>query len=731
MSDSPSVSHPPPHRSGNSGPAHLPAAGTTAPDRFGRPRSVRERRSAILAVAILLAHGILAFTATLGKGPSFDEPLQLAVGYNVWLHGDFRVESANGDLVKRWVTLPYLVSRPHFLTRDNPTWRTGTGYEFGRAFLFGLGNDPDRLLRQARAMHVALGLAAGVVVFLAARALFGPGGGLIAVTLFAFSPETLAFTGIVSTDMSITLTLFASTLCVWRLLHRVTVGWLLVSLTTAGALVLAKPTALVILPVAAVLTLLRLGTRRPLLLLGFGRRWRAQRRAVQAAVFLALAALHSAAGGLALWAHYGFRHAASPEPENRAIALPPPATSDEVPAPMEEIMAFLGEHRWLPEGFLRGVDWLLRSDDGLGGFMNGEWRIGRGFPEFFPFAIWAKTSPALLVLTLIGLGAWAWHLRAPQSAHRAPRFYHAAPLLTLVAVYLVVAVFEDINIGHRHVLPIYPALHVLAGAAALAWTRLRWLRLMVPLALATLIAESAWIRPDYLAYFSPQVGGPAAGYRRLVDSSLDWGMHLPDLKRWLDRHNPGARERVHLAYFGTDSPQRHGIDATLLPGYLPVRPFARYELLPGYYAISASLLQGVHSAAFGPWTHDYERLYRATAENAATFARLSRTAAGRRQLADIAPLSAWNSDYDMFDQLRFARLCAWLRHRGPPADRIGYGIFIWRLDAGDLRSALIDPPVQSVEEPSKLRRYRFFHEPPGAAPDRPSAPEAKADRKVR
>jgi hypothetical protein len=684
----------------------------------------------MLAAAILLLHGLLAFTASAGKGPSFDEPLQLAVGYNLWLNRDFRVESANGDLVKRWVTLPYLVSQPNFLPRENRVWRTGTGYEFGRAFLFTLGNDPAALLHQARAMHVVLGLALGALVFLAARTLFGAGGGLIAVTLFAFSPETLAFTGLVSTDLSITLTLFASTLCVWRLLHRVTPGRLLVGLAVAGALVVAKPTALVILPIAGVLTLLRLRAGRVLPVFAFGRRWRLRRRSTQAVVFAALLLLHLLAGALALWAHYGFRYAASPDPGDATLALPPPATSDEVPVPLQRLLAGLREHRLLPEGFLHGVDWLLRSDDGLGAFLNGEWRIGRGFPVFFPYAIWAKTSPALFALTLLGLGAWWWHRRRG----RGPRLRRAAPFLVLIAVYLAIALFEDLNIGHRHVLPIYPAWHVLAGAAALAW-RSRWLRPGVGLALGGLIVESTWIRPDYLAYFGPQVGGSAVGYTRLVDSSLDWGMHLPDLKRWLDRHNPDAREPLHLAYFGTDSPTRHGIKATRLPGYLPTRPFARYELQPGLYAISASLLQSVHSAAFGPWSRDYERLYRATAENAATFARLSRTPAGQRDLIRISPLAAWDADYDMFDQLRFARLCAWLRRQGRPPHQVGHGIFIWKLDAAALHAALLGPAVELVDEPSRLRRYRYFEEPSPARPDPPPATPADrpgtADQKVR
>ena len=52
-----------------------------------------------------LLYVAMSLTASLRKGLSFDEGEELAVGYNIWLHHDFRMEAANGDLVKRWATL--------------------------------------------------------------------------------------------------------------------------------------------------------------------------------------------------------------------------------------------------------------------------------------------------------------------------------------------------------------------------------------------------------------------------------------------------------------------------------------------------------------------------------------------------------------------------------------------------------------------------------------------------
>ena len=50
--------------------------------------------------------------------------------------------------------------------------------------------------------------------------------------------------------------------------------------------------------------------------------------------------------------------------------------------------------------------------------------------------------------------------------------------------------------------------------------------------------------------------------------------------------------------------------------------------------------------------------------------------------------------FDAFNQLRFARLCAWLRPRQPD-DEVGHSILIYRLTDGDLRQALTGPPPHS------------------------------------
>ncbi len=658
--------------------------------------------SSVVAAVLLALYAGLAVTAAWNKGVSFDEGVQLAVGYNQWLHGDYRMEGANGDLVKRWATLPYLVTRPAFPGYDAPVLRRADAYGLARRFLFESGNVPEDLLAQARAMIVLLGVAAGLTVFLCARALFGPVGGLVSLTLFTLSPNLLAFGGIASTDLSITLLLLGSTLAIWRLLHLVTVARLAASLAVFALLVLAKPTALVILPVAAVLLAAKLLAGPPLRL-----GWRAARRTVagrrrQALVFAACIALHAIAGWASLWAHYGFRFDPSPAVAGLVQRPGRAQVRDESPALLLGLIGWAEQTRFLPLGFLRGVELLAGNDDELGAFMRGDWMLG-GRLAFFPYAIWVKTPPATLLLVALGAGAWIW---ARWRRGRGPPLYAATPLVALIGCHLAIAVADDFNIGHRHILPIYPPLTVLAGAVVLLpWSALRRGGLVAGL-LAWLAAESFAVRPHYLAYFAPQAGGPDHGYKHLVDSSLDWGMNLPGLRAWLDEHDPLGRVPLHLAYFGTDDPRRYGIRARRLPGFADTRPVELYPLGPGYYAISASLLQGVYTAAFGPWSRAYEDLYRNAARNVARLEAAAAEPARLEALLAGESRRRWLLEIDTYDNLRFARLCAWLRARGEPPHRIGHAIFIWKLTAADLAAALEGPPVELADDPPVFRRLR-------------------------
>ncbi|HTB79923.1 MAG TPA: glycosyltransferase family 39 protein [Opitutaceae bacterium] len=646
---------------------------------------------------------MITLTASMRHGLSFDEGEELAVGYNIWLRHDFRMEAANGDLVKRWATLPYLISRPAFPDTSDTYWRQGAPYEVGYRFFFRKGNDPRSLLLQGRTMILLLGLAAGLLVFLCSREIFGDFGGLVSLCLFAFSPHMLAFGGMVSTEMSVCLTLLGSIWCIWRLLHRVSWRRLFASLAFFGLLLLAKPTALVIFPITAVLLAVKLFGPWPLEWNLTSPRVISSRRA-QLGIFCGLIMLHALFGWAVIWAHYDFRYAASPNPADPGLTSIKQVYTDPVDPSVAAFIAWSRQAHFLPEGYLNGIEWLLRENENRPAFLDGQWKIG-GWRTFFLRAMWLKTPPALFLFLILGLGGWLWRKRAAKTPRQngrappgqAPPLYLAVPFIAFVVIYFGVAMIQNLNIGHRHILPVYPAIYVLIGAVALL--SFRWMKPVLILLLLGSVLDSFSVYPHYLAYFNPLTGGAAQGYKHLVDSSLDWGMNLPGLKRWLDEHNPDGQQPVFLAYFGTDSPRYYGIKSKRLPSFFEWRKMEVYPLTPGIYAISATLLEGVYTKTFGPWNKVYETKYHNVLKAMEALDRSAQDSQLRSALLKKYPQSFWDNEYNVFEKLRFARLCAWLRHRDQPTANIGYGILIWKLDDASLRDALYGPPVELADAP--------------------------------
>ena len=663
-------------------------------------------RSTLLAALLLAGYFYMAVSASRTKSTTFDEVVHVTAGYNAWKLHDHRFDPGNGDFLKRWATLPLLFSQPHFPPLDSENWRTAEFFLFSRDLFFHAGNDPDSILLQTRSMAALIGVALGVLVFACSRRLFGNAGALVSVILFAFCPNMLANGALVSTDLTLAATLLASTWFSWRLLHAVTWPNLIGSLLAFSLLVISKMTAVLIVPIAVILIVVRFFNHEP---------WPWQLRGKtsvatrgrQSVALAALILLHCVAGWITIWTAFDFKYVARGNPADATLTLPRPPPDSEVHGVISQLADFCYRTHVLPEGYVNGMEQLIGTSKSRASFMDGHWKTG-GQPWFFPYAFWVKTPPALFCLLVLGVVGWAWPRKAgispdtpaQPSAHGA--LYHAIPLFVLVAVYMAVAMRQGLNIGIRHILVVYPVCHILAGSVALSFpSRKHALKIAVALLLGWYAVDSLAVRPSYLAYFSSVAGGPAQGYRRLADSSLDWGQDLPGLKRWLATHNPDDREPVFFSYFGIGDPDYYSITSDRLPGFPDWRKREVFVFTPGYYAISATMFQNLYTQYFGPWNRVYEEKYQTALHDLG----LSESSMGDiTSLGDSLqryPEPFWQDRYSRLEKLRFNRLCGWLRatHRAPD-DNVGYSILIWKLDARDLHEALWEPPLELYDAPA-------------------------------
>jgi len=649
-------------------------------------------------VLLLALYWWMAVSAQLEKSITYDELPHLTGGYSYWTTNDYRLGPEVGSLSQRWVALPLLFGRYQFPSLDLPAWIGGNVWFVGHRFFYELSNDLAAMLLSGRAAMALLTVGLGVIVYAWSRRLFGPTGGLVSLLLFVFCPTILAHGSLMTSDLPVTVLLTAAVWSFWNLLHHVSVRTVLVTALAMGGAFLAKLSGLVFIPTALVLLLIRLAGRQPLRV-AVVQESRVDRPISQLAVLGLAIAIQALVIVTMLWGAYGFRYEAfGPVRHQGDQFFEPWNTMLEKTGRWTPVIEFARSHQLLPEAYLYQLAHVVGHQAVRRAFLNGEHRR-EGWWYFFPYVILVKTPLALFILLGTAAAGAAMMARSPahgaepvQSGRPWTTGYAAIPLFVLLGVYWGVALTSPLNIGNRHLLPTYPAMFILTGAAAVWLQRPpRVMRVVVLASLGWFVIESVSIRPHYLAYFNQLAGGPAHGYRHLVDSSLDWGQDLPGLKRWLDKHNGDTPkpQLVYLAYFGTGSPEYYGIQARSLIDltfYLRSPPEeALKPLTGGIYCVSATMLQTVAIRFWGPWTDQYEKAYQILRVDVEAYQR----AEGEAQFAGVSP-QALQMQLAMFDEMRLSRLLAYLRKREPD-DQVGYSILIYRLSDEQVREAVSGP----------------------------------------
>ena len=635
----------------------------------------------LLLTALAVGHAGLALFAIREKSPAFDEPAHITGGYTFNVLDDFRMHPENGLLPQRWQALPASLQGLRYPDLDRPAWRTSNVWQTGQALLYETGNDTHRLLMSARAMNTLFGLATVLLVAAWARWMFGWTGAFVAALFAALCPTLLAHSPLATSDMAITFFLLAATGAWWWHLHDQRAGVWLLSLATFSLACVAKYTAVLLLPLFLLLALVRGAHPLPLTL---GGQLLASSRS-RLAFLAGTSLLHGLTAVAVIWAFCGFRYS----------AFNPALPAGDFPLPWEALLTTDGlagrivglcrDWRLLPEGFLYGFAFVLKHAEARAAFLDGQLSL-HGWVSFFPKAFLYKTPPSLLLALLAGGILSLFKARAEGIGHFRLNLYRSVPLLCLFFLYWGVSLGSNLNIGHRHILPTYPILYILTGALGWAvlraWENSRAAGLGLGMVLAALLgwhtAIATRIHPHYLAYFSPVAGGPEQGYRHLVDSSLDWGQDLPGLRRWLATHRqPG--EPVYLSYFGTADPAFHGISAAALPSYPPIRQAGPGQpLRPGLYVISSTMLSQMLSPFRGDWTDGMEARFQQGRGLENILLDDENHALG----PDLTPRQ-WSQIREDYEQLRFARLCLYLRLRKPD-DQIGYSLQIYRLTPAEI-----------------------------------------------
>jgi len=510
----------------------IPVKSTAASNRFAALVPFLERHSRVLAVALILIATVRIFATYSVFSYTSDEPAHIASGVEWLANGKYTWEPQHPPLARVAAALgPYLIgARPHNTPRDS---KNAIGRE-GVAILFG-GNAYDLTIALARLGILPFFWIACLVVYWWGLRYFGAAVAVTALFFFSSLPAVLAHAGLATTDMAVTAFVGAAFLAaaIWAEQPTLWNGALFGICT--GLAVLTKFSALAYLPAAIAVSLI---------CLYFTGRFRSGQIAQGVRERLPSLGLAIFTGCLAIWAMYRFSFG----PSVFGFSLPAP----ELYAGIEQVM------RHNSEGHPSYL---------LGHYMqNGVW-------YYFPLVLAIKTPIGFLLL--LGLGV-ALAFRDKGALRNA-----WLPLAFSVGI-LAVGLCSHINIGIRHVLPIYIGLALLAGVAArhlleMAKTR-TWASALLAISILWFAGSSLLSHPDYLPYFNELAGSHPENI--VVDSDLDWGQ---DMKRLGARLQQTGAKQLSMLVFLRDLPQ----GAFGLPP-IPATVDA-LKPMPGWNAVSLSM----------------------------------------------------------------------------------------------------------------------------------------------
>lgn len=512
-----------------------------------------------------------------------DEVVHLPAGYTYLLKRDFRMNPEHPPLLKILCALPLLALSPRIDFND-VNWTsppsTADHYEFGSHFLY--SNDADQLLFWGRLPIVLVAILLGLFMFLWAQRLYGNNAGLFALGLFAFSPNLIAHSHLVTTDIGVSAFLTICFYFLWRYWctrKRLNLCW---SSLAMGAALSSKFSAVTLLPVA--LFVLWIFHRPDSLTEDLVSPSRSAQRKNPAA---------KPRG-------YSSREKGSSFQKERFWRSLVRVDKWKV----LEIAIFAGiAFAVVQLSYVGSLDLTLffkgmaqvnkNHDPNFSYYFNGSLQPG-GSWYYIPASFLLKATTPFIILILTRVILFLAEFR---------REWKTVMFLVLpAAVYFTaITAFAD-PLGVRYLLPVFPPLMIFSAGLVKSFIRKRVASWVIWGLLVWHIASSVAAFPHHLSYFNELAGGPSHGWEWLGDSNVDWGQELKTLKKTMDQRKIATITLALASFY--DNPAYYGISC--------IRPtneeWIRILNLPtppsGVYAISANFLGRMKALGYD-WTKKF------------------------------------------------------------------------------------------------------------------------------
>ncbi len=525
----------------------------------------------IFAGLLLAWMFILMFFSSWNDSATMDELAHIPSGYSYLTQQDYRLNPEHPPLIKDLSAFPLLFLNLNFPT-NIPEWQNFINgqWDMGRIFLYESGNDPGQIIRWSRLPIMLLALLFGWLIFKWTKKLYGNKVGLLALFFYTMSPTFIAHSRFVTTDLGAAFGFFIGLTTFINFICNPTRKNLVIAGIAFGIAQLLKFSLVILAPIYLVLGILWVILNNYEEIKNFKKIFRESARMTGKLIIL------GAIGLLVIWPVYQF-HIWNYPPERQKADTEFTLASFSV-RPLADAVAWMSDKPVLrPIGqYLLGV--LMVGQRATGG--NTAYFLGtvssKGSSLYFPLLYLLKEQLAFHILTLIALvfavrntvKAREKNLKTAIEWMR-DNFALTASIL-FIAVYSLQSITSNLNIGVRHILPIFPFIYLLVARQTIRWTKaydleepqtiIQQIKHFFSMCLnalekySVLIALLLWIFlsnvlsfPYYLSYYNALGGGVWNGYKIATDSNYDWGQDMKRLKEFTDK---SRIDKIYIDYFG-------------------------------------------------------------------------------------------------------------------------------------------------------------------------------------
>lgn len=167
---------------------------------FDRPSlQAYPRRRLLIPIGILFCYVLQCAWFARTQSITFDESIHTSVGQDIWRHHRFDRWIETPPLGRLLLALPIAGQGFQMEVRDPDGW----------IYVTGLRPDATGFIARPRAVNVTLGVALGILLWIAIRGLFSESAASFVLVLFALSPQLISHFTVATVDGVAVLTVFA------------------------------------------------------------------------------------------------------------------------------------------------------------------------------------------------------------------------------------------------------------------------------------------------------------------------------------------------------------------------------------------------------------------------------------------------------------------------------------------------------------------------------------------